>query len=182
MLALQLLSAGAVAAIPRSCFWPVSLFGIPQMDFQFCFQTTLDNRFGELLDQPIAAQNFTRIAACLEEFVYQFGSDGHVHPLLLLPLPLVVLTSHSGHGHKVLYTLLCGRPERKSLGKMLCVDHNHLTGKVRGLLCSSCNSGLGHFEENIDYLNCAIEYLEQHDKNKEERTYALLLAVKLTEK
>ncbi len=66
---------------------------------------------------------------------------------------------------------ICGRPERKSLSKMLCVDHNHLTGKVRGLLCSSCNSGLGHFEENMDYLNHAIEYLEQHDKNEEEPTH-----------
>jgi hypothetical protein len=58
-----------------------------------------------LLEQPIAAQNFTRITALLEEFVSQFRSDGHFHPFLLLPLPLVVLTSHSGHVHKVLYTL-----------------------------------------------------------------------------
>src|SRR2546426_7716025 len=75
------------------------------MRFHLRLQAPLDNRFGELLEQPVAAQNFTRIAAFLEEFVYQFGSDGHFHPFLLLPLPLVVLTSHSGHVHKVLYTL-----------------------------------------------------------------------------
>ncbi|MGH2494917.1 MAG: endonuclease VII domain-containing protein [Ktedonobacteraceae bacterium] len=63
---------------------------------------------------------------------------------------------------------ICGRPERKSLGKTLCVDHNHFTGKVRGLLCSNCNSGLGHFEENLDYLNRAIEYLGRYDKKEEE--------------
>lgn len=56
---------------------------------------------------------------------------------------------------------ICGRPEIKS--RTLCVDHNHTTGKVRALLYGLCNNGLGHFEENIDYLLKAIEYLEQHE-------------------
>ena len=39
------------------------------------------------------------------------------------------------------------------------VDHNHLTGKIRSILCSQCNTGLGMFKENKDYLNAAIKYL-----------------------
>lgn len=40
------------------------------------------------------------------------------------------------------------------------IDHCHSTGKVRGLLCSNCNKGLGMFKDNIDILKSAIEYLE----------------------
>jgi hypothetical protein len=46
----------------------------------------------------------------------------------------------------------------------LCVDHSHDTGKVRGLLCFSCNTALGNFKDNIENLKNAISYLE---KNRE---------------
>lgn len=42
----------------------------------------------------------------------------------------------------------------------LVVDHCHTSEKVRGLLCSECNSGLGLFKENPDYLLGAIEYIK----------------------
>ncbi len=45
--------------------------------------------------------------------------------------------------------------------RKLVVDHCHKTGKVRGLLCSSCNQGIGHFKDNIDSLKKAVEYLEK---------------------
>lgn len=40
------------------------------------------------------------------------------------------------------------------------IDHNHETKEVRGLLCNSCNAGLGFFKDNIDNINAAIEYLK----------------------
>jgi Autographiviridae endonuclease VII len=54
----------------------------------------------------------------------------------------------------------------KSLPKnnrMLSVDHCHKTGKVRGLLCSGCNSGLGYFKDNINIIAIAIKYLQNYD-------------------
>lgn len=44
--------------------------------------------------------------------------------------------------------------------KVLSVDHCHTTGKVRGLLCFNCNTGLGAFKDNIESLKNAIIYLE----------------------
>lgn len=41
----------------------------------------------------------------------------------------------------------------------LFVDHSHSTGIVRGLLCAQCNTGLGNFDDNIDLLKKAIEYM-----------------------
>ena len=60
---------------------------------------------------------------------------------------------------------ICGRPERL-LGKggvvrPLNVDHDHSTGKIRGLLCASCNLALGNLEDSVDYLKNAISYLEK---------------------
>ena len=45
------------------------------------------------------------------------------------------------------------------------VDHNHKTRKVRGLLCSKCNTALGQFEDNPKWLQKAIEYLENDDED-----------------
>jgi hypothetical protein len=63
---------------------------------------------------------------------------------------------------------LCGQKERIKRSQhhfgpnYLAVDHDHKTGKVRGLLCNQCNIGLGNFKENIQVLRKAAEYLEGH--------------------
>lgn len=42
------------------------------------------------------------------------------------------------------------------------IDHNHQTGKIRSLLCSNCNRGIGYLKESSIILYAAIEYLNQH--------------------
>ena len=43
--------------------------------------------------------------------------------------------------------------------KAFAVDHCHDTGKIRGLLCGNCNTGIGNLRDNIKLLERAIEYL-----------------------
>jgi hypothetical protein len=50
----------------------------------------------------------------------------------------------------------------KGLKRRLDVDHNHKTGKVRGLLCAGCNIGLGRFKDNSSLLKKAAVYLNAH--------------------
>ena len=45
--------------------------------------------------------------------------------------------------------------------KSIHVDHDHITHKIRGLLCHNCNLGLGHFKDRINILKKAIQYLEK---------------------
>ena len=59
---------------------------------------------------------------------------------------------------------MCGICEQQFDDKDLCVDHNHTTGKVRKLLCSSCNTGIGRLKEDINILRNAIRYLQQQNE------------------
>jgi len=47
--------------------------------------------------------------------------------------------------------------------KILTVDHDHKTNRVRGLLCHYCNTGLGHFGDSIQGINKALRYLVDYD-------------------
>ena len=56
---------------------------------------------------------------------------------------------------------VCAICKRAQRFQRLAVDHDHKTKKVRGLLCMSCNRGLGRFFDSPIRLRAAAEYLEK---------------------
>lgn len=44
--------------------------------------------------------------------------------------------------------------------KKLCIDHDHESGRVRGVLCDNCNKALGHAKDDIETLKGLVSYLE----------------------
>lgn len=61
---------------------------------------------------------------------------------------------------------ICKKPQSELTGriKYLGIDHNHETGKVRGLLCDVCNRGIGYFKDDLKLIIKALNYLKRHDK------------------
>lgn len=56
---------------------------------------------------------------------------------------------------------ICGGKQNSIRNKNFAIDHCHTTGKIRGLLCDSCNRGIGLFKDNIELLNKSIKYLKK---------------------
>ena len=52
--------------------------------------------------------------------------------------------------------IICGDSE-----STLAVDHDHKTGQIRGMLCSHCNRGIGHFRDDPFLMRFAATYIEQ---------------------
>lgn len=51
---------------------------------------------------------------------------------------------------------------RRTLGKQVCIDHDHVSGMVRSILCHDCNISLGRMDEDRDRLTAAADYLWEH--------------------
>ena len=56
----------------------------------------------------------------------------------------------------------CGTPHTDAPKGRLHIDHCHSTGKVRGLLCSQCNTALGLVQDDVELLRRLAEYLEMN--------------------
>lgn len=57
---------------------------------------------------------------------------------------------------------ICKTKEFKGKGSKPHIDHCHKTGKIRGLLCTNCNHGIGQFKDNLELLQEAINYLKNN--------------------
>ena len=59
---------------------------------------------------------------------------------------------------------ICGGAESGTrLSGRMCVDHNHQTGEIRGILCAPCNRGIGLLRDSSNVLLKAAEYLKKWD-------------------
>ena len=57
---------------------------------------------------------------------------------------------------------ICGTLDSKCHSGRFHIDHCHKTKKIRGLLCTTCNTALGKFHDSTQLLQNAIHYLQQH--------------------
>lgn len=55
---------------------------------------------------------------------------------------------------------ICGNVPRK-----ICVDHDHITDQVRGLLCLDCNLAVGLMKDKPEWVQQMVHYLQNYDKN-----------------
>ena len=58
---------------------------------------------------------------------------------------------------------ICKTDETDVFKNLLYVDHCHSSGKVRGLLCHHCNTALGKFQDSVEVLSSAIDYLRKNN-------------------
>jgi hypothetical protein len=64
----------------------------------------------------------------------------------------------------------CGRPNSGRMKKngeydRMVIDHDHKTGKVRGLLCVQCNLALGVLDDSKERVELLLEYIQRHDSS-----------------
>lgn len=74
----------------------------------------------------------------------------------LLKHKLTLDQYHSMNESQNFCCFICGKE------KVLCIDHDHNSGKVRKLLCHNCNLGLGNFMESSEIIKNALDYVERY--------------------
>jgi hypothetical protein len=54
--------------------------------------------------------------------------------------------------------------------RRLCIDHNHMTNQIRGILCNNCNRALGLLGDSIPNIKNLLSYMEKHSEKDNEQT------------
>jgi hypothetical protein len=115
-----------------------------------CRQCTLAEKKAN--HDPVAARErnlFERYGLTLESFAEMLEGQDHKC--------LICHTTDPAKG---------GRKSGRGGGmKYFCVDHDHTTGKVRGLLCYSCNRIVGMIEESPEWCKRASAYIQKHNQH-----------------
>ena len=99
-----------------------------------------------------------KVCATLQSLDYQ-RRNKHVKRFIILKNKYGITKVDFEKKHKKQHGVcaICGDNNN---GLTLCVDHCHKTNRVRGLLCSKCNWGIGSFNDDVKKLKNAIKYIK----------------------
>lgn len=110
----------------------------------------LDRQHGPLCSVPGCARAFARNGLCR---THADRKEAHGSPVLADALA-------AAQGGRC---AICGRlPHGRGIESRLHLDHDHRTGRRRGMLCGSCNRALGLLDENPAHFAAALAYLARH--------------------
>lgn len=77
----------------------------------------------------------------------------------------ISLSDYQDRLQKQDYKCAICKVELPTSGYFTHLDHCHKTGKIRQFLCTNCNRGLGHFQDNKEFLMEAVKYLQAHTED-----------------
>lgn len=129
------------------------------------------------LFQPVAPSHHY----CSNECATNAGAEGYLQRHYNLSLQAYKTMFKKQQGK----CAICGSEGftlKESQKTKLIIDHDHKTGKVRGLLCPNCNRGLGLFQENTKLLEKAKEYINKDIDYRDTKKSSRLTRNRITNK
>jgi hypothetical protein len=93
---------------------------------------------------------------------YDNNKDRHTNTALLRKYGVTLEQYNLLRAQQGFCCAICNDHE-DSVGKKMFVDHDHVTGKIRKLLCTKCNVGIGMLKDNPDIMERAAKYLRDHN-------------------
>ena len=102
----------------------------------------------------------TKCKACLKKYLKEYGKN---HPDKILNRRYKAVYDITLDDYRNMLNSqggVCKICKTNADKRRLAVDHDHTTGKVRGLLCANCNQALGHFNDDPAIMLVAINYLQ----------------------
>lgn len=83
----------------------------------------------------------------------------HLYNITVLDVQLLMISQHGCCD-------ICKKPfQYNNDKKEYHIDHNHTTNKVRGLLCTNCNTSIGLLQENPVFIESALYYINKHNNS-----------------
>lgn len=143
--------------------------------YKTCVKCSFVKRLGEFhraSDSPDGRQRVCKNCSAKQARLYRASPNGRAR--LLNGSHAFNLRRHFGltqksymemHTKQFGVCAICQKPEsaiRLGTIRRLGVDHDHITNKVRGLLCVTCNHGLGKFRDSPELLKAAAAYIRKH--------------------
>lgn len=122
----------------------------------------LDEVYREIITKAVIESNRKRGTRCANCGV----SQSNRYTIIGRPICRSCLTNALYEGQNGLCAICSFDLSETSQDRIrTALDHSHRNGKVRGLLCSRCNCGIGQFKDSVDLLIKAAEYLLYHKRN-----------------